>query len=247
MLKKLILPALLLLLCTLSSCRVFYPDLMFKTEPDFQFDKPDSSDNKDYVLQPGDELNMSILSNNGYQLVDIIGTNSITVPIHYTIKSTGFATLPLLDSIYIAGLTLVELENDLVSRYSFYFINPFIQIDVNNKRAIVFTGRGAGRIVVLNNERMKLTEVLAAASGITGNKAYRIKVIRGDYKNPKVFLFDLSTIDGFKSADFLVTNQDIIHIEPSLTLADVNAKIIPILSTLSTLLLIYVTINNVGK
>jgi len=246
-LKKLILPVLLLLLCALSSCRVFYPDLMFKTPPDFQFDKPDSTDNKDYVLKPGDALNMSILSNNGYQLVDIIGTTAATVPIHYIIKSNGFATLPLLDSIYIAGLTVLELENYLVDSYGYYFLNPFIQVNVDNRRVMVFNGRSIGQVVTLRDDRVTLTEVLAYARGITGNKAYRIKVIRGDMKNPKVFLFDLSTIEGYKASDFLVTNQDIIYVEPSLTLADVNAKIVPILSTISTILLIYVTVNNAGK
>ncbi len=245
--KKLILPALLLLLCALSSCRVFYPDLMFKTDPDFQFDKPDSTVNKDYVLKPGDALNMSILSNNGYQLVDIIGTSSTVIPIHYIIKSNGFATLPLLDSIYIAGFTVLELENYLVGRYGYYFLNPFIQVSVDNKRVTVYNGRSIGRVVTLEDDRVQLAEVLARAGGITGNKAFRIKVIRGSVEHPKVFLFDLSTIEGYKASDFLVESQDIIYVEPSLTLADVNAKIVPILSTLSTLLLIYVTLNNVGK
>ncbi len=61
---------------------------------------------------------MSILSNNGYQLVDVIGTNAATVPIHYIVKSNGFASLPLLDSVKVTGYTLVELENLLKESYS---------------------------------------------------------------------------------------------------------------------------------
>jgi len=182
---------------------------------------------------------MFILSNNGYQLVDVIGTTLAAVPVRYVIGSDGFASLPLLDSVHIAGYSLVNLENELKQRYSYYFLNPFIQIRVSNKRAIVYTGRSTGRIIPLTSDRMQLAEVLAAAGGITGNKAYRIKVIRGDIKNPKVFLFDYSTLEGLKKGDFLVTNQDIVYVEPSLTLADVNAKIVPILSTITTLILLY--------
>jgi polysaccharide biosynthesis/export protein len=242
-LKNLFAAVALLLVLTLSSCRVFYPDLMFKTDPDFQYDKPDSVDLGDYRLQKGDEMSMLILSNNGYQLIDILGTTGI-VPVDYLVKSTGYATLPLLDSVRVEGLTVIELENYLRQRYSYYFLNPYIRLEVTNKRVMVYTGRSAGRVVTLLNEYTQLIEAITAAGGITGNKAYRIKVIRGDLKKPKVYLFDFSTIEGLKNADFLVTNQDIIYVEPSLTLADVNARILPILTAVTTLVLIYSTISN---
>lgn len=245
--RQFLTPALLLCLCALSSCRVFYPDLVFKTDPEFQYDSPDSTDRTDYRLQPGDEIVMSILSNNGYQLVDLIGTAGYTTPITYTIRSNGFARLPLIDSVYIQGMTQSELEHYLVGRYGYYFLNPYVRTGIHNRRAIVYMGRGAGRVVALNNEQMQLTEVIALAGGVTGNKAYKVKVIRGSVKNPKVFLFDLSTLEGLKQSDFIVRNQDIIHVEPSLTLADVNAKVLPVISTLSTILLIYTAINTLGK
>jgi polysaccharide export outer membrane protein len=229
---------------TLSSCRVFYPDLMFKTDPDFQYDKPDSITLGDYRLQNGDEMSMLILSNNGYQLIDILGTTGI-FPLNYLVKSNGYTTLPLLDSVYVSGMTVLELERYLKGRYSYYFLNPYIRLEVTNKRVMVYNGRSSGRVVILKNENTQLIEAITAAGGLNGNKAYRIKVIRGSLKKPKVYLFDLSTIDGLKNSDFIVTNQDIIYIEPSLTLADVNAKILPILSTITTFVLIYTTINNI--
>lgn len=245
--RQFLTPALLICICALSSCRVFYPDLVFKVDPEFQFDSPDSTDRADYRLRAGDEIVMSILSNNGYQLVDLIGTAGYTTPITYTIRSNGFAKLPLLDSVYIQGMTQTQLEHYLVERYGYYFLNPYVRTAIHNQRAIVYMGRGGGRVVALNNEQMQLTEVIALAGGVTGNKAYRIKVIRGDLSNPKVFQFDLSSLEGLKQADFLVRNQDIIHVEPSLTLADVNAKVLPVISTVSTILLIYTAVNTLGK
>lgn len=229
---------------SLSACRVFYPDLMFKTDPEFQFDKPDSSQAIiEHVLQPGDEITMSILSNNGYQLVDVIGTNAISFPINYKINVFGYATLPLLDSIQVSGMTLLQLEKELESRYSYYFLNPFIKVEVVNRRALVYTGRSVGKVITLTNDRTQLIEVITEAGGITGNKAFRVKLIRGDLKKPNVYLFDFSTIEGLKQSDFLVQNLDIIYVEPSLTLSDVNSKILPIVSTITTILLIYTTLN----
>lgn len=190
---------------------------------------------------------MIILSNNGYQLIDILGTSGGFVPIEYIVKSTGFSSLPLLDSVKVEGYSLPELERYLESRYSYYFLNPYIKLEVTNMRVMVYNGRSAGRVVPLEDDRVQLIEVITRAGGVTGNKAYRVKVIRGDISKPKVYLFDFSTIEGLKKADFLVTNQDIIYVEPSLTLADVNQKIVPILSVVTTILLIYATINNLGK
>lgn len=223
---------------------MFYPDLMFKTDPEFEFDKPDTTQTiVEHRLEPGDEITMSILSNNGYQLVDVLGTNAVSYPINYKVNPYGYATLPLLDSVYVTGMTLLQLQRDMEQRYSYYFLNPYIKVEVTNRRAMVYTGRSSGRIVQLQNDRMQLIEVVTAAGGVTSNKAYRIKVIRGDLKKPKVYLFDFSTLEGLKHSDFLVQNLDIIYVEPSLTLADVNAKILPIISTITTILLIYTTVN----
>lgn len=67
---------------------------------------------------------------------------------------------------------------------------------------MVFTGRGSGHVVPLDNEGMSLIEVLGLAGGITGSKAYRVKLIRGDLRNPQVFLINLSTIEGMKKLIF---------------------------------------------
>lgn len=229
---------------SMSSCRVFYPDLMFKTDPEFVFDTPDTAQTiVEHVLAPGDEITMSILSNNGYQLVDVLGTNAVSYPINYKINAYGYATLPLLDSVHVTGMTLLQLEKEMEQRYSYYFLNPFIKVEVTNRRVMVYTGRSAGRVIPLGNDRTQLIEVITAAGGVTSNKAYRVKVIRGDLKKPNVYLFDFSTIEGLKRSDFIVQNLDIVYVEPSLTLADVNAKVLPIISTITTILLIYSTVN----
>ena len=69
----------------------------------------------------------------------------------------------------------------------------------------VFPGAGGeGKVVNLENENTTLIEALALAGGITNTgKANKIKVIRGDLRNPKVMLVDLSTIEGMKQSNML--------------------------------------------
>jgi polysaccharide export outer membrane protein len=61
---------------------------------------------------------------------------------------------------------------------------------------------------------MNLLEVLASAGGIPATgKAQRIKVIRGDLKNPQIFLIDLSRIENLKKSDLIVQGDDIIYVD----------------------------------
>jgi polysaccharide export outer membrane protein len=67
----------------------------------------------------------------------------------------------------------------------------------------------------LQNQNTSLLEALALSGGVSANgKAHRIKLIRGDLKNPQVYLIDLSTIDGMKKANMTLQGNDIVYIEP---------------------------------
>lgn len=221
---------------------------MFKTDKFYQFTPSDTTiSSKEYVLKANDVMEIQILSNNGYQLVDVLGQNGYYNPVTYTIHNEGFAILPMLDSLYLAGYSITGAENLLSERYSYYFVNPYIKIKVTNRRCVVFSGRGNGRIINLDNESMSLIEVLGLAGGITGSKAYRIKLIRGDTRNPQVYLIDLSTIEGLKKANLQIASNDIIYVEPSLNFNDVNAQLLPIVSLVTTSILIYTTIVSLKK
>ena len=192
-------------------------------------------------------MEIKIISNNVYQLVDVLGQGGYYNPVTYTIHNEGFAILPMLDSLYLAGYTITGAENLLSERYSYYFVNPFIRIKPINRRCFIYSGRGNGKMVPLENENTSLIEVLALAGGVGGSKAFRIKLIRGDLRNPQVFLIDLSTIEGLKKTNLQIVSNDIIYVEPALTLTDVNTQIGPIISLVTTAILIYTAIISLKK
>jgi polysaccharide export outer membrane protein len=94
--------------------------------------------------------------------------------------------------------------------------NPFVQVGVGNRRIFLFNGTGSGtQVVPLFLENMNLFEVIAMSGGISQNgKAHRIKVIRGDLRDPQVYLMDISTLEGMKMADLTLQPNDIVYIEP---------------------------------
>lgn len=226
-----------------SSCKLFYPDVMFKTKKDFPFAKADTVKNREYRLQPGDKLFMKVLPNGGFDLVDVqeVTQSNITfVGIDYLINPRGYVTLPLIDSIKLTGKTIAEAQKTLQTRYSYYFVNPMVFLKINNRRVIVYPGRGKAVVVPMENENLTLLEVLGYAGGLTPDaKAFHVKLIRGNLANPAIFRFDLSTIEGLKNSSMLVQANDVIYVEPTSNLTAFTSQFGPIASLTFTLVLLF--------
>jgi polysaccharide export outer membrane protein len=113
---------------------------------------------------------------------------------------------------------------------------------VINRRVIVFPGSGGdAKIVQLENDNTTLIEALAIAGGITNTgRAKRVKLIRGDLKNPNVYLIDLSTMEGIKNADLVMQANDIIYVEPIPRISQgIVAELAPIVTIITSTILIY--------
>ena len=88
-------------------------------------------------------------------------------------------------------------------------------------------------------------EALAEAGGIGEmGKSYKIKILRGDPKNPKVYQADLSSLEGLKTSELRVLSNDIIYVDASSRFTKrLTTDILPILGIVTTLLLIGTYIN----
>ena len=259
MIKKLnYLLGVVLLLFSASSCRVLYPNEMFK-QKDYQFFELAKKKVEEYVVEPGDELTLEVYSRDGFKLVDVLGggfnlqssggstsgtgvANTNSSPSNggvyrhtYLVDKEGFAKLPVLGMLYVKGYTQNELENQLAQRYASLFVNPFVILKVSNRRVFVFRGE-AGSVVELNNAPTTLPEVLAKAGGLSRQlKAYNIKIIRGDLANPQVRIINLSTLEGLRTADLTVQSGDIIYVEQKRTVVnDALLLLTPVFTAFTT-------------
>jgi polysaccharide biosynthesis/export protein len=217
------------LLLSIPSCRVLYPNLMFQ-QKQYQYFELAQKQIDQYVIQPGDEISLRIYARDGFRLVDVLGGASIPglaggsgnsimqnggggAGITYLVDNEGFARLPVVGELFVKGYTEKELNRILADKFSGLFVDPFVIAKVENRRALVFKGSTAS-VVSLNTGPTNLLEVIAKSGGLSENsKAYKIKVLRGDIKNPQVILIDLSTLEGVRKADLIVQSNDIIYIE----------------------------------
>ncbi len=198
-----------------------------------------------YRIARTDIVSFKLLSNDGFKLVDIstIATAAGTSSFEATVDFDGTVKLPLIGRIKIEGMTAREVEQMLETRFAEFYVGPFVTAKVINKRVTVFTGTGgSARVVSLTNSNTTVFEVLALASGITEDgKAYRIKLIRRiDPTKPRVYLIDLSTINGLKDGNTVVQANDIIYVEPRNRVAQrLTTEIVPYISLMTSFLLVY--------
>jgi polysaccharide export outer membrane protein len=171
----------------------------------------------EYKIAPNDIVRAKIYTNDGSGLLNVGTGASVMVGsgtgLEIKVESDGYAKLPLFGRIYIQGLTIRQAEMLIEDKFSQFYNNPFVLLEVSNRRVLLFSGSNT-TVVPLTNDNTTLFEVLATSGGIPDNgKADKIKIIRGDLKNPDVYMVDLSTLSGMKAANLVMQANDIIYIE----------------------------------
>jgi len=238
---------LLVVAVILSSCHSINPSVMFKTGKDFKYSEQPKEVLKEYKIAANDLLEFKLYTNDGFKLIDITSLNSegqisSGAVYSYKVEFDGTVKLPIVNRIKLEGMTIREAELLLEDTYSKEYIKPFVLLSISNRRVIIFPGfGGSAKVITLINDNTTLIEALAIAGGITQRgKAQKVKLLRGNLKNPEVFLIDLSTIDGIKQADLVMQANDIIYVEPSADIATGLAnQVAPYISLITSVVFIY--------
>ena len=159
-----------------------------------------------------------------------IGQNAgnATAGTEFLVQADGTVVLPMVNRVKVSGLSLLQADSVLKIRYDEYYKDAFVTTRVTNNRVFIL-GSPGGRVISLDNDNMNLLEILALAGGVDGGsggggsgggiyryggKVSKIRIIRGDLKNPRVQQIDLSTLDGMRRANLQMEPNDIIYIEP---------------------------------
>jgi polysaccharide export outer membrane protein len=228
---------------------------MYRTKKGYTFATPPSDPELEYKIVPNDIIDFRLYTNDGFKLIDLYSIdntrlmNTTSDVFSYRVEFDGQVKLPIVGRISITGKTLREAEFMLQDLYAKYYIAPFVTINVVNKRILVFTGNGgAAKVVNLENNNITLVEGLALAGGISENgKAKQVKLVRGETKNPQVFLFNLNTIEGIEAANMVLQPNDVIYVEPrSNTVRQAVQQASPVISLLVSVITLYLVITRLN-
>ena len=255
---KQILPLAVLFAILSTGCNYWYrSSRMFRAPRDYDYNTVvDTSDDKEFRLQPNDIMDFRLFTNDGFKLIDLSTMNNsnngqrLTQQqnnFYYLIEGDGMCKLPMIGRVKLAGKTVKEVENFLQEKYSKFYIDPFARIIISNRRIIVFTGEySQGTVVDMPNRNITLIEGLALAGGIPrSGKAHTIKLIRGDRRNPEIYKIDMSKIDGMKYSAIVLQSNDIIYVEPRISMtSEVLREWAPIIALTTSVLTLYILITN---
>ncbi len=238
-----------------TSCKVFLPSRMLHVTSKDQISAFNQEEHiQQYRIAPNDILKINVYYQNGEDFLDMFSMADIrtmttssnpNTGIEFLVEYDGNIKLPYLGYVKIDSMTLREAVLYLEEAYSKYLNNPMVRLQVTNKRVTIFPGGtgGTAKVINLMNNNTTLIEALALAGGIQDGKAYKIKLIRGDLKNPTIYQIDLSTVNGLKQADLVLQANDIIYVEPAKVLTQFMKEFNPYLSLANTILLIFQLFN----
>lgn len=249
-LKKVVL---FVVIVSLFACN-YNSALMMRTEKGFEFDEAPSDTVSEYILSTSDIIEFQLYTNNGTSIIDITAISEterrgavLRSGETYLVEPDGFVKLPILDRVKLEGLTIRGAELLLEEKYAKFYINSFVKLRVKNRRIVVFPGgSGKAKVIPLQNENITLLEALGQVGGLPNEaKSYKIKLIRGDLKDPKVYLFDFSTIEGIKKSDFVLQANDIIYVDKrSDAFRELVRDIAPVVSLIASTVTLIIVINN---
>lgn len=237
-----------------SSCNVV-PSIMMKTKKDYEYDPIPNDTVANYIISNNDIIDFKLYTNDGTKLIDITALSTTdgnrstaTNTTNFLVESNGLCKLPIIGRVMLQGKTIKEAENFLQDEYAVYYKKPFVKIKVLNRRVTIFPGIGKGQVIILENENMSIMEALGQVGGLPKeSKSYKIKLVRGNLKDPKVYLFDFSTIEGITNAGFVLQANDIIYVEPQKnTVIEVVRDVAPILSLVTSMLTLIVVVNRIN-
>lgn len=240
--------SLLIVVCAvLAGCNI-NRDIMLKTPLDYEFDQMADSVPKAFRVQVNDVLTFRLFANDGFRMIDLVDEaqqvqRNQRMSFNYTVDADGRTKLPLLGYVPLAGLTVREAELKLETMYTEFYHRPFVQLFINNRRVVVFPGGGGdAKVVQLENTNTTLMEAIAAAGGLNKRAdARKVKLFRKapDGGPRKVYLFDMSDIEGLPAADITLQADDIVYVQPNPEIArEILADINPIIALLTSTVLV---------
>jgi len=142
----------------------------------------------------------------------------------FQITTDGFAVLPMVGKIKLDSLTYRQADSLLASKFAQFYEDPFVITRSALRRVFYLTSingsggaasmQGGSKVISIQHDRTHLLEVITLAGGLQAfTKAAKVRIIRGDLKNPQVQVVNLHTIESIMTADLLIMPNDIIYVE----------------------------------
>lgn len=164
--------------------------------------QPASDSPHEYVLQPGDELNIRV-----YEIPQL---NDLT-----KIRPDGKISLLLLNDIQAAGKTVPELEHFIAAGYSKYYRNPRVSVGVQSfTNMVVFVGGEVKAPGLLRlNQKLTATSALFQAGGpLKSADLSSVVVLRNKGGRPRALTVNIRQVVKGSAKEIRLHPYDVVYV-----------------------------------
>lgn len=208
----------------LSSCSnktntLFYLKHKSKSNSSVQILSEGTQDTTESLYQkilPGDILSIRNLQNETQVLgYTAGGTGGASISSDYLVEPDSMVVLPFLNKVKLGGLYIPSAESFLNKSYSKNLLKePLIKIKITNLKVTMMGEFGRVGNFPLSPNRTYLTDLIAEAGGLNPRaNPKKIRIIRGNFKNPRVIQVNLQDIKSLANNNLFLRNNDIIYAE----------------------------------
>lgn len=179
--------------------------------------------NYEYKIAVNDRLSVSIYleSKIGSPQMDLIlNSKGMNIDIDQQenigllVAANGTVRLPLLGPVSLIGFTQDEASEFLIKKYKKYIKKPYVRVQIKNQKVIVMGEVKNPGIINIPNGTTNLIEVLARSGDFTElAEKTRIRVIRGDLRDPEIRIIDLTDTKNLFTSSLLLRPNDIVYVQ----------------------------------
>jgi polysaccharide export outer membrane protein len=211
-------------------------------------------DTFNYKLQPNDIVSIRFQSLTSREF-DFLNTpafdnNAISVAqanpllIGEIIDETGHLTYPVIGRVFVAGLTVFQLQQKMEVLAGNYFQSPIVKVRLLNYRATVLGEVNREGSVIFNNNRVTILEAIGSVGGFTdfADRA-NVKLIRQNGGKVEVTTLNFLDENIINSPNWYVHQNDVLIVRPLPVRPYVKYANANLTLLISALTLVLLTIN----
>ncbi|MCJ8164116.1 polysaccharide biosynthesis/export family protein [Pontibacter sp. E15-1] len=147
-------------------------------------------------------------------------TSTISQAVGYLVDQDGNIQIPFLGNVTAAGLTKMELRDELRAQFTYrkLLMDPIIDIRYLNYKVSVLGEVQRPSVLTIPNEKITLLEALGLAGDLTiyANRD-NVLLIREEQGKKKLIRIDLTNENLFTSPYYYLKSGDIVYVEPNKT------------------------------
>lgn len=166
-------------------------------------------------IKSGDRIAVKFLNNYDLTKSTFNADANPTIEAGYVVDNNGYCNMPLIGKVQLSGLTREEASKKLEKLYSSILNNPIIEVAIVSIKVNVFGEVARQGKFLIDRDNLTLLDLLSEAGGLTNKaKKKKVRIIRGDHRNPQVIVADLTQIGILRYPELLIQDNDIVIVEP---------------------------------